>query len=136
MNDIIFNNEEIIARACNPALTTFERHQDDRDKLYDAQDVIVLNLQRACVAAIDLAMHMVRILNLGLPKESREALVLLHNVDVIDATLAARLQKMIAFRNIAVHDSRATDWDIVRGILATVLADLWEYSRRMVKRYA
>ena len=43
------------------------------------QDSILLNLQRCCEAAIDLAMHWVRVRRLGLPQESREAFTLLHD---------------------------------------------------------
>ncbi len=41
------------------------------------QDVIVLNLRRACEAAIDLAMDLVAAHCLGVPQEAREAFDLL-----------------------------------------------------------
>ena len=43
------------------------------------QDSIILNIQRACEASIDLAMHIVSDLKLGLPKTSREAFKLLED---------------------------------------------------------
>jgi len=36
------------------------------------QDSIILNLQRACEASIDAAMHLVRVKRLGIPQESRD----------------------------------------------------------------
>ena len=41
------------------------------------QDAIILNLQRACEAAIDLAMQRVRAHRLGVPQESRDAFSML-----------------------------------------------------------
>lgn len=81
------------------------------------QDSIVLNLQRACEAAIDLAMHLVRVRRLGIPQESRQAFDMLADADVLPAPLARTLKAMVGFRNIAVHDYRKIDLDIVRAIL-------------------
>jgi uncharacterized protein YutE (UPF0331/DUF86 family) len=41
------------------------------------QHSIVVNIQRACEAAIDLVMHFVAERNLGVPQTSRDAFVLL-----------------------------------------------------------
>ena len=63
------------------------------------QDSTILNIQRACEASIDLAMHFDKERKLGLPKTSRSKL--------IDANLANSLMNMVGFRNIAVHDYQA-----------------------------
>jgi uncharacterized protein YutE (UPF0331/DUF86 family) len=135
MNEIVLNKAEIIERACNRAVSTYAAHRTDLEANLDAQDVIVLNLQRACEAAIDLAMHVVRLKQLGLPKESREAYSLLQASDIIDPRLSDRLQKMVAFRNIAVHDYRTIDWSIVRSILEHDIADLRGFSQHIVQRF-
>ena len=68
------------------------------------QDSIILNIQRACEASIDLAMHIVKERKLGVPKTSRAKL--------IDVNLANSLMNMVVFRNIAVHDYQALNIDI------------------------
>jgi len=135
MNEIVLNKAEIIEQACNRAVSTYAAHRTDLEANLDAQDVIVLNLQRACEAAIDLAMHLVRLNQLGLPKESREAYSLLQAAEIIDSRQSDRLQKMVAFRNIAVQDYRTIDWNIVRSILEHDIADLRGFSQHIVQRF-
>lgn len=71
------------------------------------QDSIILNLQRACEAAIDLAMHIVSENNLGIPQNSRDAFELLLQNHMISHDLAVKLKAMVGFRNIAIHDYQA-----------------------------
>lgn len=57
-------------------------------KTLRSKDSIILKIQRACEASIDLAMHIVSDLKLGfLKKMSREAFKYLEENDIIDYTL-------------------------------------------------
>ena len=134
-DDVVLNKAEIIERALARVASTYGAHRDDLEENFDAQDVIVLNLQRACEAAIDLAMHLVRIRQLGLPKDSREAFSLLESAGLIPKHLAERMRKMVAFRNIAVHDYRALDWAVVRSIVEKDVEDVRAFSVKAVKRF-
>lgn len=87
------------------------------------EHAIVLNLQRACEAAIDLAMHVVAIRRLGLPQESREAFSMLEAAMVIDADLAERMRRMVGFRNIAIHEYQKLSRPILEAILRERLGD-------------
>ncbi|PIU16789.1 MAG: hypothetical protein CO071_02190 [Gallionellales bacterium CG_4_9_14_0_8_um_filter_59_50] len=135
MNDIVINKAEIIERALSRVRDTYARHRDDLEQSFDAQDVILLNLQRACEAAIDLAMHIVRVRALGLPKDSKTAFDLLHQAGEISPELADKLKKMTGFRNIAVHDYRALDWRIVRSLIEKGVQDLKAFAETMVKQH-
>lgn len=66
-------------------------------------DALILNIERACQAAIDLAMHVVSAEHLGLPQNSAESFMLLQQAGKLDKLLASRLSGMTGFRNIAVH---------------------------------
>ncbi len=135
MTDVVFNKAEIIERALTRVSATYIAHAATLDRNLDAQDVIILNLQRACEASIDLAMHVVRVKGIGLPKESRDAFSLLEQNKIITSDMAKRLKSMVSFRNIAVHDYRALDWIIVRAIVGKDILDVAEFSRQMVKIY-
>jgi len=135
MTDVVLNKAEIIERALARVNATYSAHAATLENNLDAQDVIVLNLQRVCEAAIDLAMHVVRIKSIGLPKESRDAFSLLQQNKIITPDMAERLKRMVSFRNIAVHDYRALDWAIVRAIVERDILDVAEFSRQMVKTY-
>ena len=109
-----------------------EEHAGDRENLYarqTKQDAIILNLQRACEAAIDLAMHLVSTHRLGVPQDSREAFDLLAQRAIIDAALAEKLRRMVGFRNIAVHDYLRLSLPIVEAIIANGVADLLAFSK-------
>ncbi|MDF1521769.1 MAG: DUF86 domain-containing protein [Trueperaceae bacterium] len=93
------------------------------------QESVLLNLQRAAEAAIDLAMHLVRVDRLGLPKASREAFDLLEQAGTLPADLATALRGMVGFRNVAVHDYRKLDLDVVEAIVAHHLDDLLTFAR-------
>ena len=109
-----------------------EEHAGDRENLcarQTKQDAIILNLQRACEAAIDLAMHLVSTHRLGVPQDSREAFDLLAQRAIIDAALAEKLRRMVGFRNIAVHDYLRLSLPIVEAIIANGVADLLAFSK-------
>lgn len=87
------------------------------------QDAVILNLQRACQAAIDLAMRRVRTDGLGVPQDSRDAFRLLAEAGAIPEVLGASMQRMVGFRNVAVHEYQALSLPIVRAIVADRLGD-------------
>ena len=92
------------------------------------QDAIVLNLMRACESTIDLAMHVASRQGLGIPQETREVFNLLHDSGVIDAGLRDRLQRMVGFRNLAVHEYQKLQRPILESIVTDRLGDFTEFA--------
>ena len=133
-DDVLVNKVAAIERA---VARVREEYNGDDANLFDnptRQDAILLNLQRACESAIDLAMHLVRIERLGVPQESRDAFGLLAGGGLVDADLAERLQKMVGFRNIAVHDYERLNLQIVRSIVTERLHDFERFCERALQR--
>ena len=100
------------------------------------QDAIVLNLQRACETAIDLAMYVISQRRLGLPQESRDAFALLQTAGILPSELAGRMQRMVGFRNVAVHEYTRLNLDIVLTIITKHLDDFRTFSSTIVKACA
>ncbi len=98
----------------------------EQDQL--VQESLVLNVQRACQAAIDLATHLVQIAHLGPPSDSRDAFGRLEAVGRLPRALCERLQAMVGFRNIAVHRYHTLDLRILRAILDDRVADLLAFA--------
>src|SRR3990167_7441903 len=111
-DDVVLNKAEIIERCLSRVAEVYAG--DDRNLFEDPtrQDSILMNLLRACEATIDLAMHLVAVRRLGVPQESRDAFRLLAERMALPADLAERLEKMVGFRKIAVHDYRKVDLSI------------------------
>ena len=133
MDDIKLNKVAIIER-CIKRIR--EEYADDESNLYEnytKQDSIILNIQRSCEAAIDLAMHEVRFHRLGIPQESREAFSLIHQAGLIERDLAERMMAMVGFRNIAVHDYQELNLEIVKQIVEKHLDDFLKFSSSLIK---
>lgn len=132
-DDVLINKASIVER-CLQRIE--EEYQNDPANLYEdvtRQDAIVLNLQRACQAAIDLAMHLVRAHELGVPQESREAFAFLEEAEYLDSELSGRLQRMVGFRNVAIHNYQELNLDIVQSIIEKHLSDFTQFTERVLK---
>lgn len=122
IDDILLNKIEIINRCI---LRILDVVQGDMDNLLDLtnQDSVILNLQRACEAAIDLAMHAVSVRKLGIPQSSRDAFDFLEGNNMLTHETAVNMKRMVGFRNIAVHDYQAIQLEIVENIIQKHLTD-------------
>ena len=130
--DVIINKVAAIERCL---ARVREEYQGDPNRLetLTVQDSIVLNLQRACEAAIDLAMHVVATGRLGIPQDSRSAFELLHTNGIIGKELADQLKAMVGFRNIAVHEYQKLHLPIVVSIVENKLGEFEEFIRAVLK---
>ena len=70
---------------------------------------------------------------LGVPQSSRDSFKLLADEQLIAPELSARLQRMIGFRNIAVHQYQSMDLAIVEAILHRDLDDLLAFCQIIVR---
>lgn len=101
----------------------------------DAQDIFVLNLQRAVQVSIDLAAHVIADEGLGLPSELKENFLILEKSGIITPDLSKKLQKMVGFRNIAVHDYKSIDVDVLKIVLTDRLCDLEDFYSAVLKHF-
>lgn len=129
MDDVALGKAEIIERC---VMRIRDVLGADARRLHDdlgTQESVLLNLQRACEAAIDLAMHLVRRRRLGIPKASRDAFDLLERAGTLPPALASPLRALVGFRNVAVHDYRRLDLAVVEAIVERHLDDLLAFTR-------
>jgi uncharacterized protein YutE (UPF0331/DUF86 family) len=131
-NDVILNKISVIERCMNRVKVVYENNPENL-KDYTKQDSIILNIQRACEASIDLAMHIVAEQKLGLPQTSRDAFDMLHGALIIDENTVKRLKAMVGFRNIAVHDYQTVNIDILQQIVTNHLEDFTDYTKQILK---
>lgn len=129
MDDIILNKVAIIDKCLKRIEEEYRGHEGELNINFTKQDSIVLNLQRACEAAIDLGTRIVRIRKLGVPQSSRDVFSLLAQHDMISKELAEKLEAMVGFRNIAVHDYQKINLEIVAAIIEHRLADLIKFKK-------
>lgn len=117
-----------IMRCIERARSEYAQAGDAFKQDFTRQDAAILNVTRACEAAIDLANMLIRKRRLGVPSDARESFALLERGGLIPAELSGGLQRMIGFRNIAVHQYQDLDLDIVESIIREKLDDLLTFA--------
>ena len=133
-DDVLLNKAAIIERCLARIAEEYQGHEDELETNFTRQDAIVLNLLRACEASIDAAMHVIRQRRLGLPQESRDAFRLLEEAGLLTGDLSTEMQKMVGFRNVAVHNYRNLSMEILRSILSSRLGDFRDYVRTIINK--
>lgn len=108
-----------------------EEYEENIQNLYDYKklDPIVLNLQRACEASIDMAMYIVSNRKLGVPQTKKEAFIKLEENNLIPKDVSSNMQKMIGCRNIAIHDYKQIDEEVLADVIENHLNDLTDFAK-------
>ena len=128
MNDVLVQKITSLQRCVRRARDARARADGDFREDFDMQDVAVLNVLRACEISIDLANMLIRQQHLGVPTESRDSFTILQRGRLIEPALSEKLQRMIGFRNVAVHQYRELDPDIVISVIDQDLDDLLAFA--------
>ena len=103
-DDVLLNKAATVERCVARAREEYFQGPDTFATDFTRQDAAVLNVQRACEAVLDMGQHLVRRDSLGVPQGARDVFDLLAQAAYIPDPLATALKRMVAFRNIAVHD--------------------------------
>lgn len=133
-DDIIINKVATIERCVARAREEYVKDPATFATDHTRQDAAILNIQRACEAALDVGQHLVRREKLGVPQSSRDVFTLLAGAGWIGAPLAEVLKRMVGYRNIAVHDYQALQLPITVAIIETHLDDFLMFSRIIIAR--
>jgi len=126
--DVALGKLASLERALNRIRTVTGGKPEAIDDL-DVEEIVVLNLQRAIQSTIDLAAHLISGRGWGLPDSRKAHFRILDGRKVIAPALSTRLQAMIGFRNVAIHDYRKIDRAVLRAILAKHLVDFEVFAR-------
>jgi uncharacterized protein YutE (UPF0331/DUF86 family) len=133
-DDVLINKAATIERCVARAREEYVRDPTTFATDFTRQDSAVLNIQRACEAALDMGQHLVRRERLGVPQGARDVFALLAQGGWIEVALADTLKRMVGFRNIAVHDYQALQLPITVAIIEKHLDDFLDYSRVLILR--
>ena len=132
-NELVILNKYSIIERCIKRIKEIYENNPENLKDYNKQDAIVLNLQRACQAAIDIAMYIISVKNIGIPQSKKGAFTVLEDNNIITSEMAKKMRGMLGFRNIAVHEYQELDLDIIQSIIENHLQDLLDFAREMLK---
>lgn len=133
-DDVVLNKAATIERRVVRAREEYHRDPATFAADFTRQDAAILNIQRACEAALDLGQHLIRREKLGVPQSARDVFALLARGNWIDSNLADSLKKMVGFRNIAVHDYQTLQLPITVAIIEKHLDEFLQYTQRVLQR--
>jgi len=129
--DLIRSKQDSIARSVQRVQSKAGLSREVLLEDRDAQDVIVLNLERAVQQAVDVAAHILAETTEPVPETMRAAFTGLRRIGALTDETADRMMKAVGFRNTAVHAYQEIDWDIVQSIVAERLCDFSQFVREI-----
>jgi uncharacterized protein YutE (UPF0331/DUF86 family) len=131
-DDVVLNKAATIERCVARAREEYAAAGADFATNFSRQDAAVMNIQRACEAALDLGQHLIRRDRLGIPQGARNVFDLLAQAGRIDVALAESLKKMVGFRNIAVHDYQTLLLPITVSVITSHLDEFLQLTAALL----
>lgn len=128
---VLINKYESIERCINRINEEYEGNPKNLED-YRKMDSIVLNLQRACEMATDVAMYIVTSRKLGIPQTKKESFEKLYENNLISEEMCLKMKGMVGFRNIAIHEYKNIDEEILKDVIENHLIDIKEFVRQMI----
>jgi uncharacterized protein YutE (UPF0331/DUF86 family) len=113
-DDVIYNKAAIIERSLKRMKEEYSADPDLEN--YTHIDAMILNIERACQAAVDMAMHIVSVTHSGIPQNSAEAFILLSKNKLCSSSTAKSMVAMTGFRNVAIHEYQKIELAILKAI--------------------
>ena len=95
----------------------------------DLQDILVLNLTRAVQLCVDIGSHIISQSNEPAPATMGEVFSALERMDIISAGTSESMKKAVGFRNVAVHNYDAINWEIVFSICLKSVPEFQQFVR-------
>ena len=90
-DDVLINKAAAIEHCVARAREEYSKDAATFATDFTRQDAAVLNIQRACEAALDMGQHIVRREKLGVPQSARDVFALMAAAGWIDSDMAGRL---------------------------------------------
>jgi uncharacterized protein YutE (UPF0331/DUF86 family) len=125
---LIFEKLDTIARCIERVRAKTPQSLEQLTADVDRQDIIVINLERAMKASIDIASHIIAYTALPVPVTMADAFEKLADAKVISAQTAQRMKKAVGLRNILVHEYTRLDWNILWQVITNHLDDIRKYA--------
>lgn len=135
-DDVLINKAASIERCVVRAREEYQKAPETFAEDFTRQDAAILNIQRACEAALDMGQHLIRRERLGVPQSARDVFELLARGGWVEPLLVTSLKNMVGFRNIAVHEYQTLQLPITVSIITRHLGDFIAYSSHILRKDA
>ena len=133
-DDVLLNKAAAIERCVARAREEYNIDSVSFATNFSRQDAAILNIQRACEAALDIGQHLIRREQLGVPQSARDVFELLAKGKWIESPLAESLKRMIGFRNIAIHEYQSLQLEITVKIITNHLDEFLQFTTEVLTK--
>ncbi len=131
--DLLINKTATLEHAVRRAEEEYSKNSTSFDNDQTRIDAAILNIERACEAALDIANHLIRSRKLGMPQSPQEAFELLEQASLIPSDLAEKMKEITDFCHLAIHDDQAIRPSMVISIIEKRLNDLLTFSKTLLQ---
>ena len=114
-DNVVLNKAAIIERSLRRMKEEYSFNPELDN--YTHIDAMILNIERACQAAIDLSQHLVAVHHAGMPQTSADAFILLQKAKLLTDKTAKAMISMTGFRNVAIHEYQELELEVLRAIV-------------------
>lgn len=97
----------------------------------DLQDIVVLNLTRASQLSVEIGSHVISATDEAAPESMGSVFGTLMKLEAISPDTDVAMTKVVGFRNVAVHNYTAIDWEIVFAICEKSLCDFRQFAKEI-----
>jgi len=97
VDDVLVNKAATIERCVVRAREEYEKNPATFGTDFTRQDAAILNIQRACEAALDMGQHLIRRDRLGIPQSARDVFELLCRGGWLEVSLLSIMKNMVGF---------------------------------------
>ncbi|MFL0366069.1 DUF86 domain-containing protein [Pseudobacillus sp. 179-B 2D1 NHS] len=130
-NDVILNKIAIIERCIKRIYEEYNNTASNLEK-NTQQESIILNLQRACGASVDLAMSVIADRKQCLPKNSHEAFNILEDQGIIPSSLSSKMKTLIEFGRSAAYEEQEVSPSDLERIIKNHLVDFMQFTKTIL----
>jgi len=134
MDQVILDQKlEYLRRCIKRVEVKTPSHVSQLIKDQDIQDILVLNLTRAVQLCVDIGSHVISESEEPAPTTMGDVFSTLENLGAITSITCKSMRKSVGFRNIAVHNYDAINWQIVYAICNNLLVDYRRFASEITE---
>jgi uncharacterized protein YutE (UPF0331/DUF86 family) len=131
--NLIREKQDVVYRCLQRIQSRMPTSLEELETDFDRQDIIVLNLERAVQACVDIASHFVAYTSLPSPVRMADSFAALERAGMLSSAVSERMQKAVGLRNLLVHEYKKTDWAILWAVLQNHLHDFVRFCEEIDK---
>ncbi|WP_268800022.1 type VII toxin-antitoxin system HepT family RNase toxin [Pseudomonas huanghezhanensis] len=135
-DDVLINKAASIERGVARAKEEYQKDASTFATDLTRQDAAILNIRRACEAALDMGQHLIRREKLRVPQSARDVFELLSRGGWLETSPLATMKNRVGFRNIPVHEYQTLQLPITVAIITEHLGDFVEFSSAIIRKDA